>query len=129
MFTGLDVRGAAFVEEEVKTSKAGVHFKARTESKGKDGNIYHNIFHVTASGKQSEWLGANLNHGDQVYIKGFLTNSKYTDRNGVDRTFMQVYAPMVQRLFKGDNQQSNQLQGNSNGAPMEETHQLDEIPF
>ena len=55
-------------------------------------------FNVVAWRSLAELCSAYLHKGSKVYIEGRLTQRKYTDKNGVERTTVEVVASDVEFL-------------------------------
>jgi single-strand DNA-binding protein len=55
-------------------------------------------FRVTAWGRQAELAAEYLAKGRQVYVEGRLRREEYTDREGVQRTSLEVNASDIQFL-------------------------------
>jgi len=86
-------------DPELKMSKAGkpiLKFTIATNHsiKKEDGSYdeiptFHNI---VVFGTQAEWLSKNMTKGTKCYVDGRLTMSDYTDKNGVQRKWVEVFA-------------------------------------
>ena len=59
-------------------------------------------FRVTLFGKTAENAGQYLQKGRQVYVEGRLKTDKYTDKEGAERTSVEVIANTIQFLGGGD---------------------------
>jgi len=55
-------------------------------------------FNVTAWNKLAETCNTYLHKGIKVYIEGRLTQRKYTDKNGIERTAIDVIANEMEIL-------------------------------
>ena len=55
-------------------------------------------FNVVAWRQLAETCNAYLHKGSKVYIEGRLTQRKYIDKNGVERTFVEVIANDMEML-------------------------------
>jgi single-strand DNA-binding protein len=55
-------------------------------------------FRVTAWGRQAELAAEYLAKGRQVYVEGRLRREEYTDREGIQRTSLEVNASDIQFL-------------------------------
>lgn len=76
---------------------------ATTESKkDKDGNYVDNTtwFKCIAWGKQAENANKYLSKGSQVYLDGRLSEEKWNDRDGNERTSLVVNVSDIQFLSK-----------------------------
>ncbi len=58
-------------------------------------------FRVTLFGKTAENAGQYLQKGRQVYVEGRLKTDKYKDKEGVEKTSVEVIANTVQFLGSG----------------------------
>jgi single-strand DNA-binding protein len=58
-------------------------------------------FSVTTFGKTAENAGQYLQKGRQVYVEGRLKTDKYKDKEGVERTSVEVIANTLQYLGNG----------------------------
>ncbi len=58
-------------------------------------------FRVTLFGKLAENAGQYLQKGRQVYVEGRLKSSKYQDKEGIERTSIEVIANSLQFLGSG----------------------------
>ena len=58
-------------------------------------------FTVTLFGKTAENAGQYLQKGRQVYVEGRLKSDKYKDKEGVERTSIEVIANTLQYLGQG----------------------------
>jgi len=61
-------------------------------------------FTVTLFGKTAENAGQYLQKGRQVYVEGRLKTDKYKDKEGVERTSVEVIANTLQYLGSGAGQ-------------------------
>ncbi len=57
-------------------------------------------FRITAWGQAAEFAGEHLRKGQQVYVEGRLRQETYTDREGEQRTSLEVNAVTVYALGK-----------------------------
>jgi single-strand DNA-binding protein len=67
----------------------------------KDGDAWKDAtewFRVTCFGKQAENAGQYLQKGKQVYVEGRLKTDKYKDKDGVEKTSVEVIANTLQFL-------------------------------
>ncbi|HET8851913.1 MAG TPA: single-stranded DNA-binding protein [Ktedonobacteraceae bacterium] len=55
-------------------------------------------FNIIAWQHTAEFSHTYLHKGSKVYVEGRLTQRKYTDKNGVERTMVEVVANDVQNL-------------------------------
>src|SRR5437667_4092721 len=55
-------------------------------------------FNIVAWGKRAETCNTYLHKGSKVYIEGRLTQRKYTDKNGLERTSVEVQATDMEML-------------------------------
>lgn len=64
-------------------------------------------FNIVAWQKLAETCNTYLKKGSKVFIEGRLTQRKYTDRNGVERTSLEVIANDMELLTPKDRQTSS----------------------
>ena len=86
-------------------------------------------FNIVAWNKLAETCSAYLHKGSKVYIEGRLTQRKYTDRDGIQRTAIDVIASEMEILTPKGGQGSgdNFLAGEStDNDPLGD---LDDHPF
>ena len=57
-------------------------------------------FTVVVNGKAAEFAGKYVAVGDYIFVDGRLKEHKYQDKQGVDRTELQVYANELQIVLK-----------------------------
>ena len=78
------------------------NFSVATTEKRKSvggGMDEHTIwFRITAWGRQAELAAEYLAKGKQVYVEGRLRREEYTDREGIQRTSLEVNASDIQFL-------------------------------
>ena len=70
----------------------------RTKSSSNDRKDETEWFNVVAWRQLAEVCNTYLHKGAKVYIEGRLTQRKYTDKNGVERTTVEVVASDVEFL-------------------------------
>jgi single-strand DNA-binding protein len=63
-------------------------------------------FNIVAWRQLAETCSTYLKKGHKVYIEGRLTTRKYTDKNNVERTFIEVVANDLEMLTPKDRQSS-----------------------
>ncbi len=102
-------------------------------------------FRVVVYGKQAENVNTYLKKGSQVYVEGSLRTQKWQDKQGIDRTTVEINARTIQFLDRrGDgpasndgysqpynNQNQNSVQSSEDyGSPFpSEASSLDDMPF
>lgn len=72
-------------------------------------------FRVVAWERQAETANEHLTKGDQVYIEGRLRTRRYTDKDGVERTAVEVVATQV--IFLGSAQRVREPEADAAPAP------------
>jgi len=72
-------------------------------------------FRVTLFGKQAENAGQYLQKGRQVYVEGRLKTDKYKDKEGVDRTSVELIANTLQFLGSGAGKGARSQTGSAEG--------------
>jgi len=92
-------------------------------TKGADGGKEKETdwFNVVAWRQLAEICTQYLHKGSKVYIEGRLTQRKYTDRDGVQRTAIEVVANDMEMLDRRQEQSSSSepfLAGNSDDDPL-----------
>jgi single-strand DNA-binding protein len=96
-------------DPEVRYSQNGMAvctFSVAVTEKKKEGE-HTEWFRIKSFGKTAENAGQYLQKGRQVYVEGRLELNKYKDKDGVDRTSLDVIANQL--VFLG--------QGAGGGAP------------
>jgi single-strand DNA-binding protein len=88
-------------------------------------------FNIVAWNKLAETCSAYLHKGSKVYIEGRLTQRKYTDREGVQRTVIDVVANETELLTPKSAQGNaeNSPAGNSSVDDLDPLGDVDEHPF
>ena len=98
--------------------------------KVKDGDGWKDAtewFRVTLFGKQAENAGQYLQKGRSVYVEGRLKTDKYKDKDGVEKTSVEVVGNVVQFLGgkgEGGGEQKAPPKGKPAPAPDD-----DDLPF
>jgi single-strand DNA-binding protein len=90
-------------DPEVRYSQNGMavcSFSVAVTEKRKEGE-HTEWFRVKTFGKSAENAGQYLQKGRQVYVEGRLELNKYKDKDGVDRTSLDVIANQVVFLGQG----------------------------
>ncbi len=87
-------------------------------------------FNVVAWNKLAETCNTYLHKGNKVYIEGRLTTRKYTDKNGVERTAVDVIANEMEMLTP-KTQSSSSSEGFLAGSPddVDPLGDLEDHPF
>jgi len=83
---------------------------------------------VTVFGRQAETTAQYTSKGSQVYIRGRLQTSEYTDRDGITRYSTEVVAQRVLFLEGGDNSGGNRSQQMQRQDPSQGTPQTQGKP-
>ena len=73
-------------------------------------------FRVALFGKSAENAGQYLQKGRQVHVEGRLKTSKYKDKEGVERTSIEVRAIAIQYLGTTGRQKPDDTDGEPTGA-------------
>ena len=106
-------------DPEVRYAQSGMaicKLSVAVTERVKDGDSWKDQtewFRVTLFGKQAESAGKYLQKGRQVYVEGRLKTDKYKDKEGVERTSVEVVGNVVQFLGGG---------GGGERAPRSEGH-------
>ncbi len=94
-------------------------------------------FRVSAFGKLGETCSQFLHKGSYVFLEGTLSQQEYTDREGVQRTSLEVRAREMKMLdkrgeggeFGGDYGDMGTPAARPTPAPVDDDANMDEIPF
>ena len=98
----------------------------------KDGDSWKDAtewFRVTLFGKTAETAGQYLQKGRQVYVEGRLKTDKYKDKEGVERTSVEVVANTIQFLGGGGERAPRAETPAGDAPPASEGFVDDELPF
>jgi single-strand DNA-binding protein len=91
-------------DPEVRYAQSGMaicKLSVAVTERVKDGDSWKDAtewFRVTVFGKQAENAGQYLQKGKQVYVEGRLKTDKYKDKDGVEKTSIEVIANTLQFL-------------------------------
>jgi single-strand DNA-binding protein len=91
-------------DPEVRYAQSGMaicKLSVAVTERVKDGDAWKDAtewFRVTVFGKQAENAGQYLQKGKQVYVEGRLKTDKYKDKDGVEKTSVEVIANTIQYL-------------------------------
>jgi len=90
----------------------------RVKSSGGERHEETDWFNVVAWRQLAETCHNYLHKGSKVYIEGRLTQRKYTDKNGIERTMVEVIANDMEMLTPKSAQSSSSdfLAGNAEEA-------------
>ncbi len=94
-------------DPEVRYSQAGMaicNFSVAVTERVKDGDAWKDAtewFRVVTFGKTAENAGQYLQKGRQVYVEGRLRTSKYKDKEGVEKTSVELIANQLTFLGQG----------------------------
>lgn len=94
----ITVTGNLTRDPEIKfgsTGNAFVNFSIAVGRKDKDGNEHTSFFDVTAFGTVAENVGNSLAKGNRVIVSGRMEQSKWTDKEGNERTTFKLIADEV----------------------------------
>lgn len=87
-------------------------------------------FNIVAWDRLAETCNAYLKQGSKVYIEGRLSVRKYNDREGVQRTAVEVIANDMEMLTPKSQQESAPSGGdNFLNSPEDDLGDIDEHPF
>ncbi len=94
-------------------------------------------FRVSAFGKLADTCNQYLHKGSYVYIEGTLSQQEYTDREGAQRTSLEVRLREMKMLdkrgdggeFGGDSGDFVASTRSSSPAPASDDNNMDDIPF
>jgi single-strand DNA-binding protein len=99
-------------DPEVRYAQSGMaicKLSVAVTERVKDGDGYKDNtewFRVTLFGKTAENAAQYLQKGRQVYVEGRLKTDKYKDKEGVERTSVEVIGNTVQFLGAGSRERS-----------------------
>ena len=100
----------------------------RTKSSSGERHEETEWFNIVAWRQLAETFNTYLHKGSKVYIEGRLTQRKYTDKNGVERTMIDVVASDFEFLTpKGTQGSSGDFLASGTGT--EESFSLDSEEF
>lgn len=103
--------------------QAVTHFRVAVNRQRRDqqGNAVEETawFRVVASDKLAELADQYLRKGRQVFVEGRLQSRKYTDREGIERTAVEVIAGDLVLLGRGEGA----------GQPPAEAAAGEDVPF
>jgi len=124
-------------EPELKMSKAGkpiLKFSIATNhSIKKEDGSYKEIptFHnVVVFGSQTEWLSKNMTKGTKCYVDGRLSISEYTDKDGVQRKWVEVFANnCIPTASKGAKTEDTSVEEPKEEQKAEQGVKSSDIPF
>lgn len=94
-------------DPEVRYSQSGMaicKLSVAVTERVKDGDAWKDAtewFRVTVFGKTAENAGQYLQKGRQVYVEGRLKTDKYKDKDGVEKTSVEVIANTLQFIGGG----------------------------
>jgi len=136
-FNRITIVGYLGRDPELRSTPQGMevcNFSVATTDKKGDEEIT-TWFKVTVWGKQAAPCANYLAKGKQVYVDGRLSQSTYKDKEGVERTSLEVNASTVQFLGSNGERSSQseeygerKVQPKQKAAPASRRHD-DDIPF
>lgn len=94
-------------DPEVRYAQSGMaicKLSVAVTERVKDGDAWKDAtewFRVTVFGKTAENAGQYLQKGRQVYVEGRLKTDKYKDKDGVEKTSVEVIANTLQFIGGG----------------------------
>jgi single-strand DNA-binding protein len=91
-----------------------------------DRRVETDWFNIVTWNKLAETCNSYLQKGSKVYIEGRLSQRKYTDKNGQERTAIEVVANEMEILTPKNQQDSA---SSSNDFLLDEPGNLDDHPF
>ena len=118
-------------DPEVRYSQAGMaicNFSVAVTERVKDGDAWKDAtewFRVVTFGKTAENAGQYLAKGRQVYVEGRLKTSKYKDKDGVEKTSVELVANQL-TFLGGPPKEGGPAK---DAAPAENIHDDDSLPF
>jgi|SRR5437660_4695556 len=113
----------SYTESGIAVTKFSLAVNRITRSASGERQTETDWFNIVAWQKLAETCNAYLKKGQKVFIEGRLTQRKYTDKNGVERTAVDVIANDMEMLTpKGQGTQSS-----SSDAYLDENDSLGEL--
>lgn len=126
-------------DPEVRYSQGGMaicKLSVAVTERVKDGDSWKDAtewFRVTLFGKQAENAGQYLQKGRSVYVEGRLKTDKYKDKEGVEKTSVEVVANSVQYLGGGNGERivpdAGERQRGKPSKPAPQDEPDDDLPF
>ncbi len=107
-------------------TKFSLAVSRRTKSSSGERHEETEWFNIVAWRQLAETCNTYLHKGSKVYIEGRLTQRKYTDKNGVERTMIDVIANDMEMLTPKATQSSS---GDFLASGTEESFSLDSEEF
>lgn len=104
---------------------------ATTEGKKNKNGEWENIttwFKCTTWGKQAENCAKNLEKGSPTYLEGRLSEEKWQDKDGNERTSLHVNVSDVQFLEKKEQAMEATVSGENKSSGKKDKNE-DDIPF
>jgi len=121
-------------DPEVRYSQGGMaicKMSVAVTEKVKDGDGWKDAtewFRVTLFGKQAENAGQYLQKGRSVYVEGRLKTDKYKDKDGVEKTSVEVVGNVVQFLG-GKGEGGGEQKAPPKAPPKAPAGDDDDLPF
>lgn len=118
-------------DPEVRYAQSGMavcKLSVAVTERVKDGDAWKEAtewFRVTLFGRQAESAGQYLQKGRSVYVEGRLKTEKYKDKDGAEKTSVEVVGNVVQFLGGGKGEGA---QGEKS-KPAEQAVDGDDLPF
>lgn len=103
--------------EAVQGNVTNFTVASNTSRKGQDGNYLTNFFRVDVWGRRGDFVMQYFHKGDPIAISGELIARQYQDRNGQERTSLEVNAASVEFVPQNKRQQAPQQQNYQQQAP------------
>ena len=125
-------------DPEVRYAQSGMaicKLSVAVTERVKDGDAWKDQtewFRVTLFGKQAESAGQYLQKGRQVYVEGRLKTDKYKDKEGVERTSVEVVGNVVRFLGGGgggERAPKNDAPPAGDAPPASDGFVDDDLPF
>lgn len=97
-------------------------------------------FRITAWNRQAESVNQYLTKGRKVFVEGRLTKSEYVDKEGANRSSLEVNATRVVFLSSqsgedspsssnSDNNMNNNMNNNQGNASNDNSEDIEELPW
>ena len=126
-------------DPEVRYAQSGLalcKLSVAVTEKVKDGDSWKEAtewFRVVLFGKTAENAGQYLQKGRQVYVEGRLKTDKYKDKDGVEKTSVEVVANTIQFLGSGNGERNvpdaGERKATPKNPPKDDYGLDDDLPF
>jgi len=117
---------------ELKETNSGVKYTrfsiaVRRNYKNEEGEYDTDFFNIVAWRKTAEFISEYFGKGKRIAISGKLQNSKYTDKEGNERTSTEIIANDVQIIEKRGSEGNSTQEEKTNDSEPKNTELDDNI--